>query len=315
VIGLGIVGLPTRLLASWYGSRWSYAGDGVAPGQIPATRMLEEFRFRDAAGATRYGIVGNNVVHSLSPAMHNAALEAAGEHAVYVPVPARDFNDFRAFARGVGLTGASVTIPFKIDALHAAAESDGAAREIGAANTLDCRSTAWRATNTDAAGFIEPLASAFAGQLRSARVAVLGAGGAARAVVYALREAGASVCVHARRPEASRVLAGEFSVASGVWPPKGGSWDLLVNTTPLGGGSDPDRSPMPDGPFDGRLVYDLTYRRGRSLLLRDAQAAGCQVLDGLPMLVAQAERQFAWWLGRRPVPGVMQAAAEASLGS
>ena len=92
------------------------------------------------------------------------------------------------------------------------------------------------------------------------------------------------------------------------WPPPAGSWDLLVNCTPLGGPSARDATPLPDGPFGGRLVYDLTYGDGLTPLLRDARNAGCLALDGLPMLVAQAERQFEWWTGKRPVDGVMRAA-------
>jgi len=314
VVGMGVRGLPTRLLASWFGSRWTYAGDAVAPGQIPAARMLDEFRFRETDGAALYGVVGSHVTHSLSPVMHNAAFVDAGARAVYVPLPAADFDDFEAFAGAVGLAGASVTIPFKVDALEAAADADARAREIGAANTLARRDGGWTATNTDADGFMAPLQAAWEGSLRGARASVLGAGGAARAVVYALREAGARVTVHARRDAAAAGLAEAFDVTAGGWPPADGSWDLLVNTTPLGGAAEPGVSPLPGGPFGGRLVYDLTYGCGRSPLLAEAAAAGCTAIDGLPMLVAQAERQFEWWLGRRPGAGVMQAAAEQSLG-
>ncbi len=313
VIGLGVTGLPTRLLARWYGSCWTYAGDGVMLGQVPAARMLGEFRFHDARDSTVYGVVGNNVTHSLSPAMHNAALAAAGTEAVYVPLPAADFDDFQVFASAIGLAGASVTIPFKVDALRAAAEADRRATTIGASNTLKRDVSGWSATNTDADGFLEPLEVAFEAELAGVRASVLGAGGAARAVVYALREAGARVAVHARGMDAARALADAFGVAARVWPPPAGSWDLLVNTTPLGGAADAEKSPLPGGPFDGRLVYDLTYGRRPSPLLKEAAAAGCRVLGGLPMLVAQAERQFAWWHGRPPPPGVMAAAAERRL--
>jgi len=88
---------------------------------------------------------------------------------------------------------------------------------------------------------------------------------------------------------------------------------VLVNTTPLGGAGRRDESPLPDGPFEGLLVYDLTYGPGQSKLLRDAQEQGCRVLDGLPMLAAQAERQFAWWTGHTPRAGMMEAAARAAL--
>jgi shikimate 5-dehydrogenase len=144
---------------------------------------------------------------------------------------------------------------------------------------------------------------------------VLGAGGAARAVVVALVSRGAKVTVYARRLEQAAEVAdlsrrgSEGGAVPGAWPPPAGSWDLLVNTTPLGGAGAREESPLPAGPFDGRLVYDLTYGDEESPLLRAARTAGCLTLDGLPMLIAQAERQFEWWTGRRPQEGVMKAAA------
>jgi shikimate 5-dehydrogenase len=140
------------------------------------------------------------------------------------------------------------------------------------------------------------------------RVAVLGAGGAARAVIAALASQGARVTVHARREEQVAELARSFNVGSGSYPPEAGSWDILVNCTPLGGAARRQESPMPAERLTGRLVYDLTYGAGKATLLRDARAAGLATLDGLAMLVAQAERQFEWWTGRRPEPGVMEAA-------
>jgi shikimate 5-dehydrogenase len=133
-------------------------------------------------------------------------------------------------------------------------------------------------------------------------------------VVVALLSRGAQVTVHARRREQAAEVTGSLGAAIGPWPPARRSWDLLVNCTPLGGAGLRDQSPLPGGPFDGRLVYDLTYGTGESLLVREARAAGCVALDGLPMLVAQAERQFEWWTGRRPVTGVMRAAAHRRLG-
>jgi shikimate 5-dehydrogenase len=122
---------------------------------------------------------------------------------------------------------------------------------------------------------------------------------------------GAVVTVHARRPDQCRMVARDLRVAAGAWPAAPGSWDVLVNATPVGGGSASNATPMPGGPFDGRLVYDLVYRRDESPLLRDARLAGLRTLDGLPMLVAQAERQFAWWTGTAPAVGLMRAAADA----
>jgi hypothetical protein len=119
---MGEPGVPARLLASRYGSRWTFAGKAVAPGQMLASRMLDAFRFRAVGPSTRlFGVVSRTAMHSLSPVMHNAAFAAAGIDAVYVPLTTDDFGDFLAYADAMGFEGASVTIPFKLDALEAAA--------------------------------------------------------------------------------------------------------------------------------------------------------------------------------------------------
>jgi 3-dehydroquinate dehydratase/shikimate dehydrogenase len=298
VIGMGGPGMPTRVLAAQYGSCWTYAGAGAAPGQIPAARMVDEFRFRRIeAGTTVYGVVGRAVMQSRSPAMHNAAFAAAGLNAVFVPLQTDDFGDFLAFAEAMRIAGASVTMPFKRDALEAAVRADEPARRVGAANTLRRGPDGWEATNTDVAGFLAPLGiedGTDPFRLRGSRVAVLGAGGAARAVVVALESAGARVTVHARRDGQAREVAALARARAASWPPPPGSWDVLVNCTPLGGEAFPDASPLPGGPFGGRLVYDLIYSHDTPLM-REARAAGCEVIGGMPMLRAQAERQFRWW--------------------
>jgi shikimate 5-dehydrogenase len=142
---------------------------------------------------------------------------------------------------------------------------------------------------------------------------VLGAGGAARAVVVALTSRKARVTVHARRPAQAAEVATDLGADVGPWPPVADSWDLLVNCTPLGGATAPNASPVAGAAaFGGRTVYDLTYGRAASPLVREARQAGCLTLDGLSMLVAQAERQFEWWTGQRSPSGVMTAAALAA---
>jgi 3-dehydroquinate dehydratase/shikimate dehydrogenase len=316
VIGMGEPGVPSRLLAARYHSRWTFAGQGVAPGQMPAARMRDTFRFRAVGAATRlFGVVSRTAMHSLSPVMHNAAFAAAGLDAVYVPLTTDDFADFLAYADAMGFEGASVTIPFKLDALQAAAVHEPIAAAVGAANTLrrDAQGP-WEATNTDVEGFLAPLGPLFQKGLAGVRAAVLGAGGSARAVAAALASRGAIVTVHARRAEQAADVARAFGAEPAALPPSPGSWDLLVNCTPLGGANRRHESPMAGEPLDGRAVYDLTYGDGDSALVADARRAGCVVLDGLPMLIAQAERQFEWWTGQRPAPGVMQAAALGALG-
>ena len=321
VIGMGEPGVPSRLLASRYHSQWTFAGQAVAPGQMPAVRMRDTFRFRTVGAATRlFGVVSRTAMHSLSPVMHNAAFAAAGLDAVYVPLTTDDFADFLAYAEAMGFEGASVTIPFKLEALRAASVHEPIAVAVGAANTLrrlrqgSHLGRAWEANNTDVDGFLTPLGPLFQKGLDGVRASVLGGGGSARAVVAALTSRGARVSVHARRPDQAAEVAQAFGASAAPLPPAAGSWDLLVNCTPLGGANRRHESPMAGAPLDGRAVYDLTYGDGDSALIADARRAGCVVLDGLPMLIAQAERQFKWWTGQRPVPGVMQAAAFNALG-
>ncbi|HET9272059.1 MAG TPA: type I 3-dehydroquinate dehydratase, partial [Vicinamibacterales bacterium] len=254
VIGMGEPGVPSRLLAARYGSRWTFAGQAVAPGQMPAARMIDAFRFRAVRATTRlFGVVSRTAMHSLSPVMHNAAFAAAGIDAVYVPLTTDDFGDFLAYAGAMGFEGASVTIPFKLAALDAAAVREPIAAAVGAANTLRHRGV-WEATNTDVDGFLAPLDELFQKTLAGARVSVLGAGGSARAVVAGLVSRGAKVTVHARRADQAAEVAGAFGAAAAPLPPAPGSWDLLVNCTPLGGANRRHESPRDGALLDGRAV-------------------------------------------------------------
>jgi 3-dehydroquinate dehydratase/shikimate dehydrogenase len=315
VVGMGEAGVPSRLLASLYGSRWTYAGNAVAPGQLPAATMADDYHFFRVGPETRvFGVVSTNAMHSLSPVMHNAAFEEAGIDAVYVPLRTSEFDDFLSYAAAMGVEGASITIPFKLDALRRATPADRLTQTVGAANTLRRSGDGWQAINTDVDGFLAPLDAVFGRRLQQARAAVLGAGGSARAVVAALRSRGTLVTVYARRAEQARELAQSLDAIAGEWPPAVGSWDILVNCTPLGGAGKRDESPLPADAVAGPLVYDLTYGTGPNALLRDAKAAGALTIDGLPMLVAQAERQFEWWTGQKPGPGVMAAAVKRKAG-
>jgi 3-dehydroquinate dehydratase / shikimate dehydrogenase len=319
VIAMGTPGLATRVLPEHVGSCWTYGGNGVAPGQVTVDRLRDEFRVgRVRATTPVYAVVGRPIGHSVSPAMHNAAFAATGIDGVYLPCEAADFDDFLALADVLGIAGASVTAPYKEDAARTAGQG-------GALNTLRRRDGGWQGTNTDVEGFLAPLAGE---PLEGRRAAIVGAGGSARSVVSGLVSRGARVTVHARRAEAAQALADAAPVAAdqaaagqvvagqvvvGPWPVPRGSWDLLVNTTPVGTHPDVDRSPVDGGDLDGALVYDLVYNPRPTRLLRDAAAAGCRTLDGLDMLVAQAVRQFAWWTGVAPDARVLHEAAERRL--
>jgi 3-dehydroquinate dehydratase/shikimate dehydrogenase len=314
LVGMGDYGLATRVLAGRFGSRWTYAGSISNVGQLRVATLLEDYRFRSIGEATHvYGIVGGSVAHSVSPAMHNAAFRAAGIDAVYVPMPARSADDFMGFARAIGLEGASVTIPHKVSLFERMEEVDAASRQIGAINTIRAGER-WAGRNTDAIGFLRPLQQRIpAEQLRGMRAAVLGAGGAARAAAAALTSCGCAVRLYARDRTRAAKAAALTAADAGPWPPGRGSWDLLVNCTPVGMYPRVDDTPVSIEELTGRHVYDLVYNPPATRLLREAASAGCETIGGLDMLVEQAQEQFLWWTGVKPTPGVMCEAALARL--
>jgi 3-dehydroquinate dehydratase / shikimate dehydrogenase len=312
LIGMGKYGLATRVLAGRFGSRWTYAGALDDIGQLSAQSLLTSYRFRGITESTAiYGVAGGSVTHSVSPAIHNAAFQAAGVDAVYLPFPAASADDFHKFGRAIGISGASVTIPLKVSLFEYLDEVDPIARRIGAVNTIKVENGGWRGRNTDAAGFLKPLLERV--PLGGLRVAIVGAGGAARAVAVALSTTGCSIRVHARNRAQAEEVAALASAEVGVFPPEAGSWDLLVNCTPVGLHQQLEATPVPKERLTGRYVYDLIYNPPATRLLRDGAAAGCQTIGGLEMLVAQAREQFEWWTGLKPEAGVMQAAALARL--
>lgn len=311
LIAMGIAGLPSRVLATWMGSCWTYAGDGVAPGQVSGEAMQNDFRFRRISARTGvYGVLGRPVTHSVSPAMHNAAFRAANMDAVYLPLAAADFDDFTTFAHEAGLNGVSVTAPFKVDAFELADECDPVSRRIQSVNTLRRDGAKWFGTNTDVTGFLAPLEGAMH-TTRGVRATVMGAGGAARSVTVALASAGVRVSIAARRAEQAQAIAALTGAALSNWPPDPESWDLLVNATPVGTAPQLDESPLPANYLfhSGGTVYDLVYNPPQTKLLQDAARAGCRTIGGLDMLVAQAQAQFEWWTGGRPADRVMREAA------
>ncbi len=307
VIGMGEAGLPTRVLAARFQSAWIYAGDGVAPGQAPVWELKTEFGIDRISEITVvFGVVGAPARHSVSPAMHNAGFAELGIDAAYLPLPTTDLEDFFAFARGMHLAGASVTIPFKVDVLAHLDQVDERARRIGAVNTIALRDGRWVGTNTDGDGFLASLGTE---PVAGVRATILGTGGAARAVAAALRSSGATVTLAGRDASRARTVAADLGVVGAGRPIPPGSWDLLVNATPVGMVPAIGDTPFAEGRFDGRLVYDLIYNPSQTRFMREAAEAGCRVIGGLVMLVAQARRQAEWWTGRAPSANVLRQAA------
>lgn len=270
-------------------------------------------------------VYGYPVGHSLSPAIHNAAFRAAGLHVEYAvrevapPALAAAVADLRA----EDVLGTNVTVPHKVAVLDLVDEVDAVARTVGAANTIHNRGGRLWATNTDVGGFARSLERAhFA--VEGVSALLLGAGGAARGVAYALLDGGARRLLIANRTvQRAERLAAEMG---GLFPalevkPSGldsltgdelRGCDLVVNSTSLG--MSEDRSPLDPSRLSPRArVIDIIYAPARTLLLRRAEAAGLRTLNGLPMLVEQAALAWEIWTGRVAPIEVMFEAAEAAL--
>jgi len=287
--------------------------------------------------AYRLGLTGYPLGHSLSPAIHNAALAAlglAGEYGVY-PVPPLPIGEGGLIQlvqrlRTGELSGLNITIPHKTAFTPWLDELTTAAREIKAVNTLYMRNRRLVGDNTDAPGFLADLTHAFGNEWGNGggkTALVLGAGGSARAVVYALRLAGWRLAIAARSPQKAILLAegaglesfgaGELTIAGlrvllngGAQPVK-----LVVNTTPQGMSPEIDASPWPSELAfpDGAKIYDLVYNPAETQLMRRARENGHAAVTGLGMLVEQAALAFERWTGSVAPRLVMLAAAQAAL--
>jgi shikimate dehydrogenase len=267
-------------------------------------------------GATRLvGIIGNPVAHSLSPVMHNAAFQSLGMDWLYVPLPVEPRNLENAIKglSGLGFQAANVTVPYKEKVIPFLDRISKAASEIGAANTIIVGSDGSLAgENTDWKGFLSHLSEI--GFDPAGRTAViLGSGGSARAVAYALVSSGAKVSVCSRNVETSAALVDRLSKLGSKEPPEAWSLqrlqemdrevDLIVNTTPLGMVPDIRSSPWPDAvPFPKcRHAYDLVYNPPRTRFMEQALDTGIKATNGLGMLVHQAAIGFSLWTGK-PAP-------------
>ena len=272
--------------------------------------------------SSRLAVLGQPIFHSRSPAMHNAALAKLGLAAEWsyeaIEVAPNDFEARVRALAGEGFVGVNVTVPHKIAALAVADRASEAAREIGAANTLSfAEGRIVVAENTDALGFLESLPEAPAGK----RALVLGAGGSARAIVWALVKSGAQVHIWNRTPERAQRLADELGAsaveARGAWRVASGDFDLIVNATTVGMGSAPggpgsDLKALhldPDSFAKGHRVVDLAYGPSETELARAALARGAGVVDGLEVLVRQGAASLRIWTGIDPPVETMRRAA------
>ena len=319
-LAMGEAGVISRILARKFGAFGTFAalqrGAESAPGQPTLDEMIDLYRWPALTPETTlFGVIACPVGHSMSPAIHNAAFAAAALDAVYVPLLIQPGDEsFRRFLDAIrqrpwlGWRGLSVTIPHKENALAyvGAAHCDELARKIGAVNTITFEPDgSLRGDNTDYGAAVDALCDAMGlarADLAGRDVAVLGAGGVARALVAALTHYGADVTVYNRTVSRAEALAAEFACdAAGRDALAGLRAEIVINCTSLGMHPDVERCPLEAIPRCVEVVFDTVYNPIETLLLRRARAAGCTCVTGLDMFVNQAAAQFETWTAH-PAP-------------
>jgi 3-dehydroquinate dehydratase/shikimate dehydrogenase len=326
-IAMGAAGIATRVLGPSRGSFLTYGAlntdEGTAPGQCTARELRDLYRINGIDRETRItGVVGLPVGHSISPHIHNAAFAAVNLNAVYLPLEVRDVSAFmrrmvhaRTRELDWNVCGLSITAPHKSAVIEYLDWIEPAAKEIGAVNTIVVSDGALHGYNTDAIAVLQPVIEKL-GSLRDARCAVIGAGGAASAILWSLRNEGAKSVLFARDEVKGRALAGQFgATCERLDDNQFGGFELVINATPLGTrGPLADSTPATSGQLRGaRLAYDLVYNPSETRFIRGARAVGCEAIGGLPMLVLQAAEQFRLWTGTAPPIEIMREAASCAL--
>ncbi|MEX0703944.1 MAG: shikimate dehydrogenase [Planctomycetales bacterium] len=312
---MGELGIFSRILCGRYGAPFTYATFNrervLAPGQLTFDEMKHLYRFDSITNDTLlFGVLGDPLGHSLSPLVHNTAFARDQLDAVYAPVRvpqdalSRTLDDLDR----LGFRGYSVTIPHKEAVLERFGRPDDPAWEIGAANTLyRDEQGAWQVMNTDYQAALDSIRLGLdpddEGRLTGKKALVLGAGGAARAVVLGLVKSEAQVTIANRRGERAAKLAEQFGCKQVQWENRTTVHaDILVNCTPVGMHPNLDDTPFDQNAFlEDMLVFDTVYNPENTLLLKQARERGCRTVSGVEMFIRQAAAQYERFTGR-PAP-------------
>ncbi len=302
---MGEQGIISRLLGLRAGSAFTFAAvspeEKTAPGQITAQELQSTYRIEQVDVATRvYGVAGDPVAHSLSPTIMNTALRRENVNGVYLALHAKTLKDLLACVRDIPIHGLSITMPYKEGILKHLDNTDSHTTKVGACNTVvRAQDGKLYGFNTDTAGVVRPLEQRM--PLEKARILVLGAGGAARAAVFGLKERGAEVYILNRSAAPAQKLAHQ---ARARLPKRADlekmSFDVIINATPVGMGNVRE-SPLHENEVNARYVFDMVYDPAETRLMKIAKERGAQVIPGIEMFVHQAARQFEIWTGK-PAP-------------
>jgi 3-dehydroquinate dehydratase/shikimate dehydrogenase len=303
---MGEQGIISRVLGVRAGSVFTFAavspGEETAPGQITAQELRSVYRIDQVDAATRvYGVAGDPVAHSLSPAIMNAAFRRENVNAVYLAMHAKTLKDLLYCVREIPIHGLSITMPYKESILPYLDNTDSHTTKIGACNTIvRAQDGKLYGFNTDTSGVVRPLERRLS-TLQDAKILVLGAGGAARAAVFGLKERGAEVFILNRSAAPAQKLARRAHARSVKRADlKKYSFDVIINATPVGMGNTRE-TPLQEKEINARYVFDMIYDPPETRLLQLAKERGAQIIPGIEMFVHQAARQFEIWTGK-PAP-------------
>lgn len=319
LIGLcmGEQGIISRVLSVRAGSVFTFgavsADLNTAPGQVSAHDLRSIYRIDQVDAATRiYGVAGDPIEHSLSPIIMNTALRRENVNGVYVPLHAKTLKDLIHCVREIPLHGLSVTMPYKQAILPHLDNTDAHTGKIGACNTIvRGQDGKLYGFNTDAAGVVRPLEQRL--PIEGAKVLVLGAGGAARAAVFGLKERGAEIWILNRTSAKAQKLARQAKARTIKRTDlRKTAFDVIINATPVGMGNTRD-CPLKDEEIQARVVFDMVYDPVETRLLQVARAKGIAVIPGVEMFVQQAARQFEIWTGKPAPAGDMLRAVTIAL--
>lgn len=302
VVGMGEFGISTRILYKKCGSMLSFCSDShAAPGHLTAQVMSELYHADHLDEKTHiYGIIGNPVYHTASPRIHNPGFSSIRYNAVYVPFLVDSVRAFFKLAEILQIHGFSVTVPHKRSVQPYLGRISREVKQIGSCNTVVRIQNMWKGINTDYYGFLSPISTMISSaQIRTALV--IGAGGASRAVVWALRNHGIKVTILNRSLEHAKALAAETmsnfdSLENGKLYQ--GTVDLVVQTTSVGMSPLLGEDPVPSYSFSGKeIAYELIYNPKQTPFLKRAMEAGCKIIGGEQMLMEQGKLQFEAFTG------------------
>ncbi|HZR64011.1 MAG TPA: shikimate dehydrogenase [Terriglobales bacterium] len=302
---MGEQGIISRVVGVRAGSAFTFgaltADEKTAPGQVTAQELRSIYRIDQVDAASKvFGVAGDPVSHSLSPAIMNAAMRRENVNGVFLALHTKSLKDLLSCVKEIPIHGLSVTMPHKQAILKYLDNTDPQTAKIGACNTV-VRSQDGKlyGFNTDTAGVVTPLEQRI--PLADARILVLGAGGAARAAVFGLRERGAEVFVLNRNVEAGQKLARQAKARTMKRANlKKFDFEVIINATPVGMGN-PRESPLSPDEIRAKYVFDMVYDPAETRLLKLAKERGAEVIPGSVMFVNQAARQFEIFTGK-PAP-------------